>query len=244
MNKNLKKILITVLITILLIFISIKGYTILNGLKGPSVKKEYKIIIEKYAEEYLTKKYGKHNFKVTRIDYDFHMDYVFDYSNPIGYWVDFKSDIVPKCWLVIKGLKPEDFTVSNDYFIEGYYFPDKDGYVVYNKMNEMKPKAELEKNLLNELQKEFSSDIYELDCDTIQLDIPNDYGRIPTLDELKTNTNLYKVTSFNYKVSNTITNTEEYKRNLKNYLLEKYDYNTVNIYVEDNNKKVSIYLFD
>ena len=125
MNKNLKKILITVLITILLIFISIKGYTILNGLKGPSVKKEYKIIIEKYAEEYLTKKYGKHNFKVTRIDYDFHMDYVFDYSNPIGYWVDFKSDIVPKCWLVIKGLKPEDFKVDNDYFIAEYYFTDK-----------------------------------------------------------------------------------------------------------------------
>ena len=111
-------------------------------------------------------------------------------------------------------------------------------------MNDMDTKTELKKNLLNELQKEFSSDIYELDCDTIQLDIPNDYGRIPTLDELKTNTNLYKVTSFNYKVSNTITNTEEYKRNLKNYLLEKYDYNTVNIYVEDKNKKVSIYLFD
>lgn len=243
MNKNLKKILITVIITILLIFISIKGYTILNGLKGPSVKKEYKIIIEKYAEEYLTKKYGKHNFKVTRIDYDFHMDYVFDYSNPIGYWVDFKSDIVPKCWLVIKGLKQEDFIVDKDYYIEEYYFSDRDGYDIYEIMNNMKPKEELEKILLNELQQEFSKDIYEVNCNTILLEIPEDFGRIPTLDELKTNTNLYKVTSFDYKESNALTDTEEYKRKLKSSFMEKYNYNKVDIFIIDNEEnKVSVFL--
>lgn len=213
------------------------------GLKGPSVKEQDKVIIEKYAIKYLTNKYGDNDYKITNIEYEFDMDYVFDYSTPIGYNVEFKSDKVSKCWLLIKGLKQEDFIVDKDYYIEEYYFSDREWFDIYEIMNNMKPKEELEKVLLNELQQEFSKDIYEVNCKTILLEIPEDFGRIPTLDELKTNINLYKVTYFDYKESNALTNTEEYKRKLKSYFMEKYNYNKVDIFIIDNEEnKVSVYL--
>ena len=142
----------------------------------------------------MTRKYGEHKFTVTSIRYEYDMTTLFDYSNPTGYWVDFKSDIVLNSWITINGLTPDVYKVDSDYFIESYYFPDKDDYDTYKTMNSMKPKKEFEKILLNELQDEFESYAYEVECDTILLDIPEDYGRIPTLEELKTNTNLYKVT--------------------------------------------------
>ena len=35
----------------------------------------------------------------------------------MGYLLDFKSDIVPYCWIIINGLNPNDFKVDSNYFI-------------------------------------------------------------------------------------------------------------------------------
>lgn len=237
MKKVLK---IIIIILIILSLVCYGGYRIFSG---PSVNIKEKIEIKKYVENYLTKKYGEHKYKVTGIRYEYNRTSLFDYSNPTGYWVDFKSDIVPDSWITINGLNPDDYKVDNDYFIESYYFPEQDGYNTYKTMDNMKPKKELETILLNELRDEFEPDAYEVECETISLNIPEDYGKIPTLEELKTNTSLYKVTHFEYKVSNTIEDTNKYNERLKAYITNKYNSNS-NIYFHLENTIVSVFLGD
>ncbi len=237
MKKGLK---ITIIILIILSLLGYVGYRLLNG---PSVNMRDKKEIKKYVESYLVKKYGEHKFKVTGIRYEYDMTTLFDYSNPTGYWVDFKSDTVPHSWITINVLNRDIYKVDSDYFIESYYFPNEDDHDVYKKMDNMKPKKELERNLLNELQNEFEPNIYEVECNTILLEIPEDYGKIPTLEELKTNTNLYKITQFDYKVSNSIEGTNEYTKRLKSYITNKYNSNS-SIYFHKNNTNVSVFLED
>lgn len=237
MKKALKIIIIIIIILLLVVYL---GYRFLGG---PSVGIKEKIEIKKYVESYLTKKYGEHKYKVTDIRYEYNMAYVFDYSNPKGYWVDYKSDIVPSSWVTIDGLIPNDYKVNSDYFIESYYFPSQDGYDVYKIMEYMKPKEELGKSLLNELRDEFDPNIYEVQDSTIILSIPEDYGKIPTLEELKTYINLYKVISFDFKVSNTIEDTNEYEERLKTYITNKYNSNS-NVYFYKENTLVSVSLTD
>ena len=114
-------------------------------------------------------------------------------------------------------------------------------YDTYETMENMKPKKELETRLLKELRDEFEPDVYEVECETILLNIPNDYGKIPTLEELKTNTNLYKVTQFDYKVSNKIEDINEYNERLKSYITNKYNINS-SIYFSLEDTVVSIFL--
>jgi len=239
----MKKVIKIKIIIIIIIILSIVGYGGYRIFSGPSVNRREKIEIKKYVENYLTKKYGEHKYKVTGIRYEYDMTTLFDYSNPTGYWVDFKSDIVPDSWITINGLNPDDYKVDNDYFIEDYYFPEQDGYNTYKTMDNMKPKKELETILLSELRDEFEPDAYEVECENISLNIPEDYGKIPTLDDLKNNINLYKVTHFEYKVPNTIEDTNEYKERLKEYITNKYNSNS-DIYFHLENTSVSVFLGD
>ena len=237
MKKVLKKII--KIIIIIIIILALVGYVGYRILRGPSVNIKEKIEIKKYAESYLTNKYGEHKFKVTGIEYQYHMAELFDHSNPTGYWVHFKSDNVAYSSLFINGLNPNDYKVNFDCFLLDYYFPNQ--YDDYKKMESMEPKKELEAMLLNELQNEFEPDAYEVECDSIYLSIPEDYGKIPTLVELKTNTNLYKVGGFSYKVSNTILDTNEYEERLKSYIINKYNSNSnIHIYFSQRNTGVSV----
>ena len=195
MKKVLKIIIIIILITLLIV-----GYMFYKIFSGPSVSVKEKRDVKKYVEDYLNKKYGEHEYKVTDVRYEYDMATLFDYSNPTGYWVDFKSDIVSDTWIIINGLNPNDYTVKNDYFIEDYYFPDQDGYDVYNIKENMKPKEELE-----------------------------------------TDINLYKVLDFNYKVSNSIKDTDEYSKRLKSYIKNKYNVNS-DVYFYLENTSVSVFL--
>lgn len=231
------------IIIIIIFILSLVGYVGYRILSGPSVSIKEKIEIKKYVENYLTKKYGEHNYKVTGIRYEYDMTTLFDYSNPTGYWVDFKSDIVSDSWITINGLNPDDYKVDSDYFIQSYYFPELNGYNTYKAMDNMKPKKELETIFLNELRDEFEPNVYEVECETILLNIPEDYGKIPTLEELKTNINLYEVTHFDYKVSNTIEDTNEYSERLEAYIANKYNSNS-DIYFHLENTSVSVFLGD
>ena len=235
MKKVLKIIIIIILITLLIV-----GYMFYKIFSGPSVSVKEKRDVKKYVEDYLNKKYGEHEYKVTDVRYEYDMATLFDYSNPTGYWVDFKSDIVSDTWIIINGLNPNDYTVKNDYFIEDYYFPDQDGYDVYNIKENMKPKEELENMYFDALKEEFEPDIYEISCDIMTMDIPDDYGRIPTLEELETDINLYKVLDFNYKVSNSIKDTDEYSKRLKSYIKNKYNVNS-DVYFYLENTSVSVF---
>ena len=183
------------ILLVIIVFLTIGGLVICKLFLPPRVKSSERKNVTSFVENYLTEKYGEHKFKVTDISYEYDMTTLFDYSNPTGYWVDFTSDIVPDSWITINGLNPDNYKVDNDYFIEDYYFPGQDGYNIQPIMNNMKPKNELEENLLNELRNEFDSNVYEVECNHIALDIPEDYGKIPTLEELKTNSN-YQILSY------------------------------------------------
>ena len=228
---------------ILLIILLLIGYGVYRLFYGPSVNLIKKIEIKGYVERYLSKKYGDHKFRVTGIDYTFDMTKIFDYSNPTGYMVYFNSDIVPDSFVTIDGLKSKDYKVRTDFFIEDYYFPSQESYEIQDTMNSIEPKEEIESIILNELQNEFEPDAYEVNYTNAYLDIPEDYGKIPSLEEIKTNTNLYKLRSFSYKVSNTIEDTDKYGERLKKYIINKYNSNS-NIYISPDNTIVSVVLED
>lgn len=236
--KKVFKIIFIIFIVLLLICLGLYRF-----FSGPSVGIKERMEIKEYAKNYLTMKYGDYNYKITGVRYEYDMDTIFDYSNPVGYWVDFKSDVVSDSWLTINGLISDDYEVNSDYFIQDYYFPDMDGYDVGNMLDDMEPKDEFESILLNSFKEEFEPDIYEIECDYMRLTIPDDYGRIPTLEEIKTDVNLYRASSFDYGVSNSIKDVDEYKNKLKEYIKDKYD-SDADVYFSLENTFVSVFLED
>lgn len=117
-----------ILLVVVIVFIVGKCKIILLG---PSVKMSEKKNVSIYVEDYLTKKYGKHNFKVTKIEYEFNMATFFDYSTPVGYNVQCRSDKVKNFSVYIYGINPNDYNIKNDSFLENYYFPNLGGYGQY-----------------------------------------------------------------------------------------------------------------
>lgn len=236
MKKKVKKILIV--IGLILLVVGFLGYRIFYG---PSVSIKERRDVKEYVINYLTKTYGDHKYRVSGISYEYDMTTLFDYSNPTGYWVYFKSDVVSHSWVTITGLNPDDYKIDSDYFIESYYFPDHDGYDVYNKMSDMIPREQIETILLNELKDEFEPNAVEVECDYILLSVPENYGKIPTLEELKTNVDLYEILGFDYSVLYPIKDTVEYEERLKEYILNKYKTDS-NIYFYKDNTHISIHL--
>ena len=240
--KKFKTFLKSLAIIILAIVI-IGGVIIYKLFFPPRVKLNERKNVTSFVENYLIKKYGDHKYKVTNVEYEFDMDTLFDYSNPTGYWVDFTSDVVPDTWITINGLEPEEYEVDNDYLIEDYHFPDKDGYDVYQMKSKIEPKEEVETKILNELQKEFDTNINDVECDYLILSLPDNFGRIPTLEELENNIDLYTVGTFDFYVSQGIKDTDEYEKKLKEYIKNKYGVDS-SIYFALNNTKVNVFLED
>ena len=216
--KNGSKIII--IIFILLAVLCYYGYRLLNG---PSVSLKDKREIKLYVEDYLTKKYGYHDFIVNKIDYLYEGNSLFDYSDPKGYWVYFKSDIVSESWLTIRGLINNNFKVDTDYLIKDYYYPDKDGYEIYNTLDKMKPIDALNKSFTDELKNEFGIDGISVRINSSTLKIPDNYGRVPTLDEIKTDVSLYQILEFECSISDETINRNEFVTKLKTYLTNKYN---------------------
>lgn len=226
------------IIFITLLLIGLMGY---RFLLGPSVSIKERVEVKKYVEDYLTMKYGDHNYKVTKISYEYDMDTFFDYSNPTGYWVYFKSDIISDdSWIIINGLNQSTYKVDNDSLVEDYYFPNMYGSDLIEKMNSIEPEEELEQKILNELQTEFDPDICEFKSFDIHLEIPENYGRIPTFKELETDISLYRISYFKYEVSNSIKNTDKYEEELKLYIKNKYNNDLESVDFYEDNTRISV----
>ena len=212
------KIIGLLLLIIVVLLIIVKIY-------GPPVKLSERKNVSEFVEKYLINKYGNHKFKVTKVKYDFKMTTLFDYSNCIGYDVRFKSDLVKDSYVVVTGLKKNQYEITSDGFIMDYYFPDLDGYNQYSKRKSITPFNKIEKNLLEKIKNEFDSSIETLKCNNARLSIPSNLGRIPTLDELKNDVSYYEVLDFKYTLSSTIKNIEDYKNRLSVYLNTNYSGN-------------------
>ena len=120
-----KKWLIIIPIVLLIVIILLLFKT---SFFGPSVGFSDKKHLTGVVEKYLIKKYGDHKYKITDIRYDYKMNSFFDYSNPVGYFVDCNSDIVNHFYVYVEGVLPDKITVDHDSLIDEYLYPDLDGY--------------------------------------------------------------------------------------------------------------------
>ena len=215
MNNKIK----VMLLIILVIFIIIFKITI-----PPFVKFSERRNVIDFAEKYLTKKYGEHNFKVTSVKYEFDMDYMkfFDYSKPVGYSVKYKNDILNDSYLTISGLNSSEYKVTYDDFLQNYYFPDSYGYERYDMLESIKPYEKINKELLSSIREKFDLSISSIENINILLNISDDFGRIPKLEELKNNSDFYKILSFTIYYFDSELKYESYEEKLKKYLNETY----------------------
>lgn len=214
-NKKLKIILLIMLIVIL-IFCKI--------VTPPFVKFSERKDVTSFVENYLTNKYGEHNFKVTSVRYEFDMAYMnfFDYSNPVGYSVEYKNDITENSYLTISGLNLNEYKIDYDDFLGDCYFHDLHGYERYDMFESIKPYKKMSERLLYDIRNNFDSSVSDIVNVTVLLDIPSDYGRIPLFDELKNNIDFYEISSFTIYYSNLVPSDDSYKSELKKYLSNTY----------------------
>ena len=215
--KNIGMVIGAIIATIITCII-IGVLIIVSFLLPPRMKSNEKKSVRAYVEGYLTEKYGNHNFKVTKIDYDYHMQTLFDYSHRTGYDVHFKSNIVKDSYVNISGVYPNDYKVSSDSFINDYYFGKIDLYERYKLLESIKPVEKIQTHLLNKLKQDFEPSCQIVKYCNVKQNIPNNLGRIPTIEELKNNISYYEILNFDYTLTDKIENEEEYKNKLSEFL--------------------------
>lgn len=221
-KPSIKEILLITIPIAIFIIITIVGFWFYQSLVGPSVGFRDQSEIRAYVEDYLTNRYGDYQFKATRVEYEFDRSMLFN-NHPIGYQVDYQSSVIPHGFVIIQGLIPDDYWVKTDYFVQDYYSSDQGGLIDYfDTMKDLEPKAAVESNFAAEFKSEFEPNAYDVECGVIILSVPENYGRIPTLDELQSNPNLYRFDFFKYSVSDPIEDTDAYSQKLQTYLENKY----------------------
>lgn len=216
MAKNILKTIIKI-IFIIAIILTIGIIVILITIpKRPKVKKEEKKDVINYVENYLNKNYGEHEFKVNTVDYDIHTKWEswFDFSDIRGYNVYCKSDIVKEFYIHISGLTPSEYEITTDSFLKDYYFPENESYEQNEKM-----KSLIQTGFIESFKNGFEPNaIFDEQISIEKLIIPDNLGKITTIEELKNNIKYYQVEKFEYNITYTIENREEYKEKLTEYL--------------------------
>ena len=189
--------------------------------KGPIYFSSERRNVTRIVEEYLTKKYGDHNFKVTYIDYNYDMRYVFDYSTKDGYLVGYKSDVVNSA-VSVSGIYP-NITGISDWFLEDYYFGEEEASQKFVEIQNLAPTEEIRSAILNKLKNEFDINAQTVESLNPKFEVPDDFGRIPTIDEIKTSVDLYRVSSFSYTTAFKPNEQDNYEMRLKEYLKNSFN---------------------
>ena len=225
-KKRIIRVLIIVSIIVSIIIFSVQMflfYIVYKGFSEPSVGWDEKRNVSNVVEKYLTKKYGDNNFKVIDVSYDFEMSTLFDYSKKEGYLVTYKCDELESV-VSVEGIYPNISKIS-DSFIEQYYYKHKAenslaAFEMFQEMESRVPKEKIKYAILNKIKSEFDANIQEVDVSdyNIYLNIPDDFGRIPTIDEIENDINLYGVSRVRYTTILEIDKEEEYETKLKAYL--------------------------
>ncbi len=216
MKNNILKTIIKILF-IIAIIITIGIIVILITIpKRPKVKQEEKKDVINYVENYLNKNYGEHEFKVNTVDYDIYTKWEswLDFSDIRGYNVYCKSDIVKEFYIHISGLTPSEYKITTDSFLKNYYFPNRDDYDQMEEMDSL-----IQTGFIDSFKNGFEpNSIFDEQISIEKLIIPDNLGKIITKEELKNDIKYYQVEKFEYKVTYTIENGEEYKEKLTEYL--------------------------
>lgn len=207
---------------IILLVVIIGGFYIWKLLSVPSVKSSEKKNIAIFVEKYLNEKYGEHNYKVTEVDYQFQMARVFDYSSPDGYIATVRCDIVNYFSVFISGIKQNEYKITSDSLLSEYYFPYLDGYESYEAMQSLTSVEKIQSNFFNKFKQDFEPSCQTLKLYDAKLDINQNFGTIPTMDDLKNDMSYYDVRHFTYTLTDIIENKEEYENKLRNYLKQNF----------------------
>lgn len=216
-------------------------------LREPSVGSIEKMNVSNIVEKYLTEKYGDNHFKVIDVGYDFEMSTLFDYSKKEGYLVTYKCDELESA-VSVKGIYPNISDIS-DWFLEEYYYTDKDKNnlatsEIFKEMKSRIPKEKIKLAILNKIKSEFDANIQEVDFSDyeVYLRIPDDFGRIPTIEEIENDINLYRVSSVRYTTILEVDKEEEYETKLKVYLKNNFggEWN-ISSYKNDDLYSISFY---
>ena len=142
-------------------------------------KSDVEIYAEEYVLEYMNNKYGDEgNFKIYNIakDYDSEGEVIFEREEHTGFIVDLKTDYVPNIITVkLYGTTKDEFHVSYDDLFQEYY--DVSGYEFYI-LKEEKKNEKVEKDFKDNFNINIDAKV-----DIISSKIPDDYGKIPTMDE-------------------------------------------------------------
>ena len=215
-KKMLIIIPIIIVIIVLIILLLLK-----NIIFGPSVSFNDKKQITEVVEKYLINKYGDHNYKITDIRYDYKMNTVFDYSNPVGYFVDCKSDEVKHFYAYIADILPNNISVDHDSLIEEYLFPNLDGYDQKEKIDELAPVDKIKEKIINDLRN-VDPDIELIKNIDIRFRYPINSGKMPTEEDLKENTSYYDIIRFTYTRKSEIINDDEYINIIQEYIKNTY----------------------
>lgn len=232
MRKKIIIIVLTSILIILSVFIFL-CFIIYRTFNGPSVGLIEKKNVSNIVEKYLTEKYGDNHFKVIDVGYDFEMSTLFDYSKKEGYLVTYKCDEL-ESFVSIKGIYPNISDIS-DNFLQKYYYTD---------MRSRIPKEKIKSAILNKIKNEFDANIQEVNFSDyeIYLKIPDDFGRIPTIDEIENDINLYRVSSVRYTTILEADKEEEYETKLKVYLKNYFGGEwDISSYKKDNLYSISFY---
>lgn len=220
----------TIILVIILLLLGIGAYRIFYG---PIVSFKERRTVKNLVENYLTQTYGDHKFKVTGVSYEYDMETILDYSNPVGYMVNFKSNVVKSSIVTIDGLEPEKMKIRSDLFLENYFWPDNSGNEIYKLKEKNRPKEEIDKMFIEDIENLLGEDIKNFNSGYIKLNLPSNYGKIPTFEELKTNPKLYVIPSFRFNIENKVENKKEYEDKLIDFMKNKYNLE-VNITFEEN----------
>lgn len=216
----------------LLVFLGIIVFFIIAGiicflvffhsLQGPKVNKDEKKEVMAYTEAYLTKKYGNHYFKAFRVEYDYDMERLFDYSNPTGYSVYYKCDgLKDFSSATIKGFDLNNAEIS-EHFLVDYLYSDLDSYEKFKEFYETKPNVDVEKKLLNELEKALDVDIKTLEINRFYIELPDDYGKLPTMEEIKNDLELFKANTIYFTLDQVPSSPDGFQKTLNDYLIKTF----------------------
>lgn len=238
LKVSLRTIGVIVLVIILLVAIIIGG--VFLYLKGPSVMGKEKKAVKAATVEYLTKKFGDHNFKVTRIEYDYHMETLFDHSNPIGYLVNITWDNGKKSSVAIDGLYPNELKFNSSLFLEDVYYPNDDIVEQSRNYYNTKPNENLDKVLSEKLKKELDPNCTYAKINNYMLEFPDDMGRIPSLEEVKNDLKYFTINNITFSLSKVTMNADIYKEIVNEYLKKTFG-GEWNVYISSDGKTINCF---
>lgn len=226
-NKKVKHILSIVILAFLLYFSVILYITFSHYKKINRINHQNDLINEKKAKEkaisFLKQKYGDGDFKIIKTHKGNICQSCQWLSKIDGYEFTVNTSYMNSTFIISI---TDDFSIKNDPFLNEYYREKNEIYNLTDYIN---------KNIIEQYNEIISQNFNAtINFETMELDYQNDFGKIPTLEELSNMAVLYNP---KFEINEVLANKED----LLNYLIKltKFfieNFNTSNIKFDKDSK--------